>query len=75
MEVFAAFDYLKMAEESEKRIEVLKAGLEKVKAIPVQGMTELQARKARILLLEEEIMEERCLLRALREKSKERSNL
>lgn len=74
MGIFEPFDYSKMAEESAKRLETLKAGLEKVKAIPCRGMTEIQARRARELLLEEEIMEETCLLKALLEKKKRRGD-
>ncbi len=73
--VFEPFDYDAMAEESERRLKALKAGLEKARASPVRGMQELQARNARIMLLEEEIHEESIDLKFFRQRAKERSSL
>lgn len=75
MEIFEPFDYEKMAEESERRLKVLKEGLERARASPVRGMAELQARNARVMLLEEEIHEERINLKFFRQRAEERSGL
>lgn len=75
MEIFEPFDYSRMALESEKRLKLLKAGLEKARASPVRGMAELQARNARVMLLEEEIHEESINLKFFRQRAKERSGL
>lgn len=73
MSVFEHFDYDKMAAESEQRITLLKAGLEKARASPAHGMQEIQAKNARCMLLEEEIREERINLKFFRQRAKERS--
>lgn len=72
MEIFEPFDYDAMASESEKRLELLKAGLEKARASPARGMQELQAKNARIMLLEEEIHEEHINLKFFRHRAAER---
>lgn len=70
--VFEPFDYDAMASESEKRLKILKEGLEKARASPVRGMQELQAKNARIMLLEEEIHEEHINLKFFRYRAAER---
>ncbi len=75
MKIFEPFDYNRMAEESERRLAILKAGLEKARASPVRGMAELMARNARCMLLEEEIHEESINLKFFRQRAKERSSL
>lgn len=70
MGIFEPFDYSKMAEESAKRLETLKVALEKIKASPFQGISELQARNARIMFLEEEIHEENINLKMFKERAK-----
>lgn len=70
--VFAPFDYDAMALESEKRLELLKDGLEKAKGLPSWTKQEQHTRYAKIKLLEEQIYEESLDLNLFREKAAER---
>ena len=72
MGIFEPFDYNRMAEESERRLKALKAGLERARASPARGMQEQQAKNAKIMLLEEEIHEEHINLKFFRHRAAER---
>lgn len=73
MSIFAPFDYDKMAAESEQRIALLKAGLERARDLPEWSGTEKLKKLAKIKLLEEQIYEEKLDLNAFLERAKERS--
>lgn len=75
MGIFESFDYRKMAEESERRPNLLKEALEKVKNIHAKDANEELKKRSRIYLLEEEIMEEKVNLNFFRQRAKERSGL
>lgn len=73
MSVFEHFDYEKMAAESEQRITLLKAGLEKARDLPERSWKERLKKLAKIKLLEEQIYEEKLDLNVFLERAKERS--
>lgn len=73
MSVFTHFDYEQMAAESEQRIALLKAGLEKARDLPEWPGTEKLKKLAKIKLLEEQIYEEKLDLNVFLERAKERS--
>lgn len=73
MSVFEHFDYEKMAAESEQRLAMLEAGLEKVRDLPAQPWKARMERIAKIKLLEEQIYEEKLDLNVFLERAKERS--
>ncbi len=66
------FDYAKMAEQTATVLKSLETGLEKVRLAPVHGMEERVRQNNRINLLEEEIMEQRALLRLFRQRARDR---
>ncbi len=72
MGIFEPFDYDAMALESEKRLELLRAGLEKAKGLPSLTKQEQHTRYAKVKLLKEQIYEESLDLNLFREKAAER---
>ncbi len=69
------FDYAKMAGQTAAVLKSLEAGLDKVRSTPVHGMEERTRQNSRINLLEEEIMEQRALLRLFRQRARDRGQL
>ncbi len=66
------FDYAGMAEQTSAVLKRLEAGLERVRAVPVRGMEDQIRQNTRINLLEEEILEQKALLRLFLQRARER---
>lgn len=70
-----AYDYAAMAREKAQVVEALEAGIKKAKAEPVRGMQEIMAQNVKVMLLEEELVEQRSLYDLFCRKAKERRQI
>lgn len=72
MDIWAEFDYAKMAAEALERVEKLKAGIDRLKKQPTRGMSEKLERAAALQSLEDALFEQEILYRCLRQKARDR---
>lgn len=75
MDIWAEFDYIKMAEEARAEAERLKAGLDALRAQKPVGMEERMQRNYRMMILGDEYREQKELCALFLRKAKERGQM